>query len=86
MIMVLIIIMMVISCVKFQFVYLGDVLLLGKTNTFRYNHPAEAAKLRKKRMVHHLLSNYLSLFLSTFATPFTLHSFFIKTGSSWFPN
>lgn len=28
----------------------GDVLLLGKTNTFRYNHPAEAAKLRKKRM------------------------------------
>ncbi|XP_028398519.1 kinesin-like protein KIF16B isoform X2 [Dendronephthya gigantea] len=28
----------------------GDVLLLGKTNTFRYNHPGEAAKLRKKRM------------------------------------
>ncbi|CAB4019103.1 kinesin KIF16B [Paramuricea clavata] len=28
----------------------GDVLLLGKANTFRYNHPGEAAKLRKKRM------------------------------------
>jgi hypothetical protein len=31
--------------------FIGDVLLLGKTNTFRYNHPGEAAKLRKKRMV-----------------------------------
>ena len=29
----------------------GDVFLLGKASTFRYNHPGEAAKLRKKRMV-----------------------------------
>ncbi|XP_048586008.1 kinesin-like protein KIF16B isoform X2 [Nematostella vectensis] len=27
----------------------GDVVLLGKTNMFRYNHPQEAAKLRKQR-------------------------------------
>ena len=29
----------------------GDVILLGKTNMLRFNHPQEAAKLRKKRYV-----------------------------------
>ena len=27
---------------------LGAVILLGKTNMFRFNHPGEAAKLRQK--------------------------------------
>ena len=27
---------------------LGAVVLLGKTNMFRFNHPAEAAKLKQK--------------------------------------
>ena len=38
---------------------IGDVLLLGKANTFRYNHPGEAAKLRKKRMVSLFLLDML---------------------------
>ena len=40
-----------VSYTRFKIYIKGDVLLLGKTNTFRYNHPGEAAKLRKKRMV-----------------------------------
>lgn len=33
----------------FMFVIcLGAVILLGKTNMFRFNHPGEAAKLRQK--------------------------------------
>ena len=31
--------------------FTGDVILLGKTNMLRFNHPQEAAKLRKKRYV-----------------------------------
>ena len=33
------------------FFFAGDVILLGKTNMLRFNHPQEAAKLRKKRYV-----------------------------------
>lgn len=29
----------------------GAVILLGRTNMFRFNHPKEAAKLREKRKV-----------------------------------
>ena len=29
----------------------GDVILLGTTNVFRFNHPREAAELREKRKV-----------------------------------
>lgn len=29
----------------------GDVIVLGKTNLFRFNHPQEAAELREKRKV-----------------------------------
>lgn len=29
----------------------GDVILLGTTNFFRFNHPREAAELREKRKV-----------------------------------
>lgn len=32
-------------------VLLGAVILLGRTNMFRFNHPKEAAKLREKRKV-----------------------------------
>lgn len=34
---------------KSQRISQGDVILLGKTNMLRFNHPQEAAKLRKKR-------------------------------------
>ncbi|XP_067020405.1 kinesin-like protein KIF16B isoform X2 [Acropora muricata] len=34
---------------KAQRISQGDVILLGKTNMLRFNHPQEAAKLRKKR-------------------------------------
>jgi hypothetical protein len=30
---------------------IGAVILLGRTNMFRFNHPKEAAKLREKRKV-----------------------------------
>lgn len=32
-------------------VLVGAVILLGRTNMFRFNHPKEAAKLREKRKV-----------------------------------
>lgn len=36
--------------------FLGAVILLGRTNMFRFNHPKEAAKLREKRKVRNLKS------------------------------
>ena len=36
----------------------GDVILLGKTNMFRFNNPSEAAKLRIKRKVSFSIINY----------------------------
>lgn len=36
------------STTSYGIVVLGAVILLGKTNMFRFNHPAEAAKLRQK--------------------------------------
>lgn len=45
----------------------GAVILLGRTNMFRFNHPKEAAKLREKRKVRlsHCLVN-LNLFTILF--------------------
>ena len=34
---------------------LGDVVILGRTNLFRFNHPAEAQELREKRKVRPFL-------------------------------
>lgn len=36
--------------------FLGAVILLGRTNMFRFNHPKEAAKLREKRKVSSIKS------------------------------
>ena len=36
--------------------FLGAVILLGRTNMFRFNHPKEAAKLREKRKVSSITS------------------------------
>lgn len=38
------------------FMFLGAVILLGRTNMFRFNHPKEAAKLREKRKVSSIKS------------------------------
>lgn len=39
------------QCVVCVFFSSGAVILLGRTNMFRFNHPKEAAKLREKRKV-----------------------------------
>lgn len=36
----------------------GAVILLGRTNMFRFNHPKEAARLREKRKVRLCLSGH----------------------------
>ena len=41
------------------FLSVGDVILLGKTNMLRFNHPQEAAKLRKKRYVSSILDRWV---------------------------
>ena len=43
-------------CSIFLSVFLGDVIVLGNSNVFRFNHPREAAELREKRKVHKNLS------------------------------
>jgi hypothetical protein len=40
---------------------LGCIILLGRTNMFRYNDPVEAAKLRKEGSRSHLSLSRLSL-------------------------
>lgn len=52
----------------------GDVILLGKTNMLRFNHPQEAAKLRKKRYV-----SWFSLLSSVFQRKYKidLHHFLV---------
>lgn len=49
--------------VKFS-LFLGDYVLLGKTNMFRFNNPAEAAKLRERRQVQILVYDCTTLFTS----------------------
>lgn len=48
------------------FVLLGDVIVLGTSNVFRFNHPREAAELREKRKVKRKIfrETYMCLFQS----------------------
>uniref|UniRef100_A0A8C3NVT5 Kinesin-like protein KIF16B n=1 Tax=Cyanoderma ruficeps TaxID=181631 RepID=A0A8C3NVT5_9PASS len=54
----------------------GAVILLGRTNMFRFNHPKEAAKLREKRKTENcIMSSYVC---DVQKTTFLLYSFLIR--------
>uniref|UniRef100_A0A8B9HTR5 Kinesin-like protein n=1 Tax=Astyanax mexicanus TaxID=7994 RepID=A0A8B9HTR5_ASTMX len=56
----------------------GAVILLGRTNMFRFNHPKEAAKLREKRKVCTYSSFFPSFLFISFFIFFLFHcAFFI---------
>ena len=39
------------TLIGLSFLCAGDVLILGKNNVYRFNHPRQAAELREKRKV-----------------------------------
>uniref|UniRef100_A0A8B9HTP0 Kinesin family member 16B n=1 Tax=Astyanax mexicanus TaxID=7994 RepID=A0A8B9HTP0_ASTMX len=53
----------------------GAVILLGRTNMFRFNHPKEAAKLREKRKVCTYSSFFPSFLFISFFIFFLFHCF-----------
>ena len=55
--------------------FTGDMVFLGHTNMFRFNHPEEAAKLREHRRVSGRVSTDLTEFI--LANMKTCFSYFI---------
>lgn len=61
--------------VNVYFVFIGALIVLGKSHKFRFNHPAEAAVLRLRRSVSSK-TGFLTYFFSSFCPFF----FFLKAG------